>query len=92
MHGMFISWKKELTYLRKKNIFFSLFDGLCSGSWYREWGFFDMMSNQSFTFFKKFFFDINENICFRSIMNPPKPSKDKESPGASSSSQVTFVS
>jgi hypothetical protein len=25
-------------------------------------------------------------------MNPPKPSKDKESPGASSSSQVTFVS
>jgi hypothetical protein len=33
-------------------------------------------------------------ICFsnsRSIMNPPKPSKDKESPGASSSSQVTFV-
>jgi hypothetical protein len=24
-------------------------------------------------------------------MNPPKPSKDKESSGASSSSQVTFV-
>ncbi|CAF1297358.1 unnamed protein product [Adineta steineri] len=25
------------------------------------------------------------------IMNPPKPSKDKESPGTSSSSQVTFA-
>lgn len=25
-------------------------------------------------------------------MNPAKPSKDKDSPGASSSSQVTFVS
>jgi hypothetical protein len=24
-------------------------------------------------------------------MNPPKPSKDKDSPGASASSQVTFV-
>jgi hypothetical protein len=28
---------------------------------------------------------------FRLIMNPPKPTKDKESPGANSSSQVTFV-
>ncbi|CAF1473278.1 unnamed protein product, partial [Rotaria sordida] len=27
----------------------------------------------------------------KSIMNPPKPSKDKESPGTSSSSQVTFA-
>ncbi|CAF4156607.1 unnamed protein product, partial [Rotaria magnacalcarata] len=26
-----------------------------------------------------------------SIMNPPKPSKDKESPGSNSSSQVTFA-
>ncbi|UJR15451.1 hypothetical protein I4U23_002394 [Adineta vaga] len=27
----------------------------------------------------------------KSTMNPAKPSKDKESPGASSSSQVTFA-
>jgi len=41
-----------------------------------------------------FFWSLENKIFFlnfRSIMNPPKPSKDKESPGASSSSQVTFV-
>lgn len=45
-------------------------------------------------------FSINSNIfassfvvvSFRSMMNPTKPSKEKESPGASSSTQVTFVS
>ena len=36
----------------------------------------------------KFLYDC---LSFRSIMNPPRPSKDKESPGASASSQVTFV-
>lgn len=38
-----------------------------------------------------YFLRLKNKFFFRSTMNPPKPSKDKESPGASSSSQVTFV-
>ncbi len=54
-----------------------------------------IMNNQSFTchWFFRIFSSIFEILFyFRSTMNPPKPSKDKEPPGASSSSQVTFVS
>lgn len=35
---------------------------------------------------------IESIFLLRSIMNPAKPNKDKESPGGNSSSQVTFVS